>query len=72
MALTKDPDPLRIVRGVRFQDRPYSLPNYGGVAEKTTGYFADQRRGIALLLVNGDITVADLNNPPYWINKGFQ
>ena len=72
MALTKDPDPLRIVRGVRFQERPYSLPNYGGVAEKTTGYFADQRRGIALLLVNGDITVADLNNPPYWINKGFQ
>ena len=72
VALNDDPDPLRIARGIRYQDRPFSQPYFGGLAEATTGYFTDIKTGIARALIAGDLTVADLNYPPYWINQGFE
>lgn len=72
MALANDSDPLKIVRGVRFQDKPYELPDLGDIPDKTSGYFNDTKRGILIALINKQITIADLNYPQYWIDKGFQ
>lgn len=72
VALADDPDPLKIVRGKQFQTQPYKVPNYGGLAETTSGFFADVHRGILIALVNKQITVEDLGCPDYWIKKGFQ
>ena len=65
-------DPVRIARFVQFQDNAYQLPDTKGMAEATSGYFKDTKRGILAALVNKQITVADLNYPDYWIRKGFE
>ena len=71
--LSDDPDPLRIIDGLQFQDahRLPANPHYG----PTSLYFnsRDQlRHYLAVQLINGDLTLADLNYPQFWIDKGFQ
>ncbi|MGI9251037.1 MAG: hypothetical protein ACR2PR_07540 [Pseudohongiellaceae bacterium] len=71
--LTGDDDPVRVMRGWRYQDR-WVLPVnefYGS----TSLYFntdIEQREAIAIALVSKKITVKDLNYPEFWIRKGFQ
>lgn len=79
-ALTGAPDPARVVRGVRFQDN-FTLI-WGDdtdskmiAAGKTSLYFNthdDYRNRIAIMLIQKQITIADLNYPKYWIDKGFE
>jgi len=71
MALTNDVDPLKIVRGKRFMDSPYTIPDTNGVSDMTTGYFRDTKMGIARALIDGLITLEDINYPQYWIDKGY-
>lgn len=73
MFLTQDPDPLKIVRGVEFQDK-YEFP-YKEHCGFTSRYFhceSRQASHIARLLIQKKITLADLNYPQFWIDKGFQ
>lgn len=71
--LSGDPRPTRIIDGLQFQD-VHALPadpHYG----ETSLYFVHpdaQRHYLAVQLVNGDLTLADLNYPEFWIKKGFQ
>ncbi len=71
--LTGDDDPVRVMRGWRYQDK-WVLPVnqfYGS----TSRYFnaADmQQEAIACALVEKKITVADLNYPEYWTSRGYQ
>jgi len=80
MALTNDPDPCRAVRGTKLQDN-FTLI-YGGDTEskliaagRTSLYYnsyTDYRNRIAVMLLRKEITVADLNYPQYWLDRGFQ
>ena len=80
MALTNDPDPARVVRGVQFQDNFTSTWEDDTASKmiitgKTSLYYTgytDYRNQIAIGLINGDLTVADLNYPKYWLDRGFQ
>lgn len=78
--LTNDPDPTRIVRGVKLQDN-FDLIYQGDNESKliaagaTSLYynsFTDYRNRIAVMLLKKEITVADLNYPRYWLDRGFQ
>lgn len=80
MALMNDPDPLRIARGVQFQDNfGFVIPNDTAArvlrAASTTLYFNGRPGVIQKIhaqLLSGQITIADLNYPQYWIDRGFQ
>ena len=72
MALTGDSDPTRIVRGVVFQDSFDSKHNalHGATSRYVVG-LNSYRQKIAAELLSKNITLADLNYPKFWIDKGF-
>ena len=73
-------DPMHIVQGTKYQDNFTLL--YADDTEKkiiapgrTSLYFMseeDYRKRILIMLINKEITLADLNYPQYWIDRGFQ
>lgn len=72
MALKQDPDGLRIIRGVQLQDcyRLPDSPHHDG----TSLYFNQwdaARDYLAKRLINKELTLADLNYPQFWIDRGF-
>jgi hypothetical protein len=79
MALLDDPDPLRVCRGLEFQDNFSTLfdddtPAKLILASETTGYFNPRlsiHRALHRRLMSEDLTLRELNYPQYWIDKGF-
>lgn len=80
MALTDDPDPTRILHGRVFQDL-FTFVHSGdteqtiNLTNRSNGYFnIREQRGQAIHahLLSSKITLAELNYPQYWIDKGFQ
>lgn len=74
MGLTMDPDPTKIMRGKKWQDWNEFKP-LGNVPLLTSGYFNCQQKmksNIARLLLTKQITMADLNYPQWFIDKGFE
>lgn len=78
-ALTGDPDPVRIARGLDFQEQ-FSVLFSGDHeaklrrADRTTRYMntpEQYRSNLGIMLINKEITLADLNYPQFWIDKGF-
>lgn len=70
--LSDDPDPLRIIDGLQFQDvhRLPANPHY----DNTSLYFIGHdeiRDYLAIRLINRELTLADLNYPQFWIDRGF-
>jgi len=74
-ALMFDPDPAKIVRGKQWQDRVHMPTSNKIIAERTTLYHNDREqvcRNIEAQLISGNLTLADLNYPKYWIDKGYE
>ncbi len=70
--LREDSDPVRIVRGRTYQEQ-FKIPAMP-FAARSSLYFnrrEDYRNYLAILLLNKDITLADLNYPQFWIDRGF-
>lgn len=80
VALTNDADPLKIVRNTEF------LNYYDHGSEKESSMIQTNRGETSLylqsrdvvnsyinsLFISGKITLADLNFPQYWIDRGYQ
>jgi hypothetical protein len=74
-ALTNDPDPARLVRDKRWQTTNTMTSPNEEIPRKTTLYHQGRKvviRNIMLQLVSRTITVADLNYPKYWTDRGFE
>lgn len=70
--LMMETDPAKICRGLVYQDS-FRFP-YKEFIGPTSQYFAcegNQRKMIAMLLLRKKITLADLNYPQFWIDKGY-
>jgi len=80
MALSGDKNPLKIIRNLKLLDRRCFLssedtPNMLKNTARTYRYFNNEEKAkkyILIQLISKNITLADLNYPQYWINKGFQ
>jgi len=79
VALTRDRDPTRILRGLVFQDL-FTFVHAGDTEQtveltrRSNRYFNDQvstRKAIHAALISKKLTLAELNYPQYWIDKGF-
>ena len=80
VALTRDRDPTRILRGLIFQDL-FTFVHAGDTEQtveltrRSNRYFNDQvavRKAIHAALISKKLTLAELNYPQYWIDLGFQ
>lgn len=74
-ALTNDPNPERLVQGKTWQTETTMTNNNPLVASRTSLYNHHRDaviRNIEAQLISKALTVADLNCPTYWIEKGYQ
>jgi hypothetical protein len=78
-ALSNDKDPLRVCRGVTYQDN-FSTIFEGDtekkliVASETTGYFNNRKYiadKIRAMLISKTLDLSELNYPQHWIDEGF-